>query len=152
MEKTVGGIGILNSDLFSDQFFSQCTCRLHACPVWYERFMQSLYLYYTHGGFRNRQRCHNLTFEHESAGSWAGPLWKGCTMYQYLRHPHFFQQRFQVQRFNIRWHYCPTLPMAIPFNTTYYTYSIVSEQMYYLMALSRQTISIHQNYWYSTCK
>ncbi len=25
MEKTVGGIGILNSDLFSDQFFLQCT-------------------------------------------------------------------------------------------------------------------------------
>ncbi len=25
MEKTVGGIGILNSDLFSDQFFSQCS-------------------------------------------------------------------------------------------------------------------------------
>jgi hypothetical protein len=24
MEKTVGGIGILNSDLFSDQFFLQC--------------------------------------------------------------------------------------------------------------------------------
>ncbi len=37
--------------------------------------------------------------------------------------------------------------LAIPFNTTYYTYSIVSEQMYYLMALNRQTISIHQNYW-----
>ncbi len=25
MEKTVGGIGILNSDLFSDQFFLQCS-------------------------------------------------------------------------------------------------------------------------------
>jgi hypothetical protein len=25
MEKTVGEIGILNSDLFSDQFFLQCT-------------------------------------------------------------------------------------------------------------------------------
>ncbi len=25
MEKTVRGIGILNSDLFSDQFFLQCT-------------------------------------------------------------------------------------------------------------------------------
>jgi hypothetical protein len=26
MEKTVGGIGIINSDLFSDQFFLQCGC------------------------------------------------------------------------------------------------------------------------------
>ncbi len=26
MEKAVGGIGILNSDLFSDQFFLQCIC------------------------------------------------------------------------------------------------------------------------------
>jgi hypothetical protein len=37
--------------------------------------------------------------------------------------------------------------LATPFNTAYYTYSIVSEQ-YYLMALKRQTISIHQNFWY----
>jgi hypothetical protein len=27
MEKTVGGVGILNSDLFSDQFFLQCMPR-----------------------------------------------------------------------------------------------------------------------------
>jgi hypothetical protein len=30
MEKTVGEIGILNSDLFSDQFFLQCTTFLRA--------------------------------------------------------------------------------------------------------------------------
>jgi hypothetical protein len=28
MEKTVGEIGILNSDLFSDQFFFQCKCEI----------------------------------------------------------------------------------------------------------------------------
>ncbi len=27
MEKTIGGIGILNSDLFSDQFFLQCNVK-----------------------------------------------------------------------------------------------------------------------------
>ncbi len=29
MEKTVGGIGILNSDLFSDQFFLQCILKCY---------------------------------------------------------------------------------------------------------------------------
>ncbi len=34
MEKTVGEIGILNSDLFSDQFFLQCRDRC-CCFSWY---------------------------------------------------------------------------------------------------------------------
>jgi hypothetical protein len=32
MEKTGGGIGILNNDLFSDQFFLQCRNWLHQHP------------------------------------------------------------------------------------------------------------------------
>ena len=34
MEKTVGEIGILNSDLFSDQFFLQCTVKYTCFPAW----------------------------------------------------------------------------------------------------------------------
>jgi hypothetical protein len=37
MEKTVGGIGILNSDLFSDQFFLQCIVRISTHHLLYRQ-------------------------------------------------------------------------------------------------------------------
>jgi hypothetical protein len=44
MEKTVGGIGILNSDLFSDQFFLQCVSFGPASPDAGVELLRQLFL------------------------------------------------------------------------------------------------------------